>query len=118
MNLVADEGIDRHIVEQLRKDGNSVWAVAEMTPSISDEEVLQISENQSALLLTSDKDFGELIFRQGRSSYGIVLIRLSGLLPASKSDIVCSVIKQHGENMIGSFTVISPKSIRIRKTKK
>ena len=47
MNLLADEGIDRHIVEQLRRDGYSVWAVAEMTPSISDEEVLRISENQS-----------------------------------------------------------------------
>jgi hypothetical protein len=40
MNFVADEGVDRLIVESLRHDGHTVWYVAEMSPSISDEEVL------------------------------------------------------------------------------
>ncbi len=118
MNLVADEGIDRDIIKWLRKDGHSLWSVAEIMPSISDEEVLKISENQSALLLTSDKDFGELVFRQKLAYYGIVLIRLSGLSSNSKSDIVCSVFREHGKRMIKGFTVISPQNIRIRKTKK
>ena len=41
MNLVADEGIDRPVVERLRQDGHQVVYVAELSPSIPDEEVLR-----------------------------------------------------------------------------
>ena len=58
MNFIADESIDRQIVERLRDDGHFVWYVAEMAPSISDDEVLRIANNESAPLITSDKDFG------------------------------------------------------------
>ncbi len=60
MNFVADEGLDRQIVERLRQDGHTVSYVAEMDAGISDEAVLQLANDQNALLLTSDKDFGEL----------------------------------------------------------
>lgn len=59
MNFVADESIDKQIVERLRDDSHFVWYVAEMAPSISDDEVLRIANNESAPLITSDKDFGE-----------------------------------------------------------
>lgn len=62
MNFVADESVDRQVVERLRDDGHSVWYIAEMAPSISDDEVLQIANNGSAPLITSDKNFGNISF--------------------------------------------------------
>lgn len=62
MNFVADESVDRQVVERLRDDGHSVWYIAEMAPSISDDEVLQIANNGSAPLITSDKDFVNISF--------------------------------------------------------
>ena len=115
MNFIADENIDRQIVERLRDDGHFVWYVAEMAPSISDDEVLQIANNESAPLITSDKDFGELVFRQHLVSYGVLLIRLSGLSTELKADIVSSSISNHENEILGNFTVISPSRIRIRK---
>ena len=50
MNFVADESVDRQIVERLRDDGHSVWYIAEMSPSISDDEVLQHANNGTAPL--------------------------------------------------------------------
>jgi len=64
VNLVANEGVDRPVVERLRQDGHDVVYVAELSPSITDEEVLQQANARSAVLLTADKDFGELVFRQ------------------------------------------------------
>lgn len=75
MNFLADEGVDRLIVERLRLERVSVWYVAEMQPSIADDLVLAIANQQGALLLTADKDFGELVFRQQRLAIGVVLIR-------------------------------------------
>ena len=58
MNLVADESVDGQIVSRLRADGYSVWYIAEESPSITDEEVLQIAADRSALLLTADETAG------------------------------------------------------------
>ena len=84
MNLVADEGVDRAVVERLRPDGHEVIYVAELSPSVSDEEVLRQANARNAVLLTTDKDFGDLVFRQGLAHYGVVLLRLAGLANATR----------------------------------
>jgi predicted nuclease of predicted toxin-antitoxin system len=65
MNLVADESVDKPIVDRLRDCGHTIWYVTEMSPSISDHSVLELANNQKTPLLTCDRDFGELVFRQG-----------------------------------------------------
>lgn len=115
MNLLADESIDAPIVEQLRADGHTVAYVAEMRPSITDEEVLDDANRSQSPLLTGDKDFGELLFRLGRVSPGVILVRLAGLSPRLKTQIVAAAIRGHGHEMLGAFTVISPGLIRIRR---
>jgi predicted nuclease of predicted toxin-antitoxin system len=114
MNLVADEGVDRQIVERLRADNHDVVYVAELAPSISDDEVLQQANNRQAVLLTIDKDFGELVFRLNRVAAGVILIRLEGLAPTTKAGIVARVIQDHATEIVGAFSVISPGMIRIR----
>ena len=115
MNFVADESVDRQIVERLRHDGHEVWAVAEMDPSVMDEQVLELANKRSAPLITADKDFGELVFRQNMLSHGVVLIRLSGLLAESKANLVSAVIGRYLSETFQNFTVITPNGVRIRK---
>lgn len=78
MNLLADESVDQPVVDRLRAEGHAVLSIAEMEPSISDEAVLTLANQRGAGLLTADKDFGELVFRQGRVSAGVLLLRLAG----------------------------------------
>lgn len=70
MNLVMDESVDRPIIERLQQEGHVVFSIADVSPSITDDEVLQQANDRSALLMTADKDFGELVFRQGRVHAG------------------------------------------------
>jgi len=79
MILVADESIDRQIVDQLRNCGYRVISVAEMDPGMTDAEVFELANAQDALLITADKDFGEIVFRQRRVNRGVILVRLAGL---------------------------------------
>lgn len=113
MNFLADEGVDRQIVERLRIEGYSVLYVAQMQPGISDDVVLDLANQYNALLITADKDFGELVFRLRRLTGGVILLRLAGLSPR-KAEIVVLVINQHLEELIGAFTVLAPGSLRIR----
>jgi predicted nuclease of predicted toxin-antitoxin system len=114
MNFFADESVDHPIVERLRDDGHDVLAVAEMAPSIPDETVLAQANQRRDLLLTGDKDFGELVFRQHRVTAGVVLIRLAGLSAGAKAGIVSAAIRDHGAELLHAFTVISPGMVRIR----
>ena len=88
MNLLADEGIDRAVVERLRQAGHTVAWIAELSPSISDDAVLQQANDLNALLITADKDFGELIHRQRRIHAGVLLLRLAGVPNTAKADAV------------------------------
>jgi predicted nuclease of predicted toxin-antitoxin system len=115
MNLLADESVDRQIVERLRQDGHDIVYVAELSPSIPDEEVLRQANSRSALLATADKDFGELVFRQRRVHAGVVLFRLAGLSVAVKADTVARVFREHAAELLGAFSVISPGVVRIRR---
>ncbi|ACX51443.1 hypothetical protein Adeg_0279 [Ammonifex degensii KC4] len=118
MKFVADESVDRQIVEHLREAGHTVLYVAEAEPGIHDEAVLGLARREKALLLTADKDFGELVFRQRRLASGIILIRLAGLPPDRKANIVLMVVEKHGHNLPNCFTVISPEMVRFRQLEK
>ncbi len=85
---MADKNVDRQIVERLRQDGHEVWYVAEMDPGVSDQEVLTFANNEQAVLLTADKDFGELVYRQELVNPGVILLRLAGLSPDVKAELV------------------------------
>ncbi|MEH2409717.1 DUF5615 family PIN-like protein [Nostoc sp.] len=115
MKFLGDENLDWQIVERLRLDGHEVLYVVEMKPGIGDDEVLTLANSEGAILLTSDKDFGELVFRLRRIATGVVLIRLFGLSPDDRAEIIANAINQHADELLGAFTVISSKSIRIRK---
>jgi len=114
MNLLADESVDRPIVDRLRAESHDVLYIADRKPGMSDISVLASAKESQVLLVTGDKDFGELVFRQGLVDSGVVLLRLAGLSSETKSRIVVEVLRDHGNEMLNAFSVISPASIRIR----
>lgn len=116
MNLLADESVDRQIVERLRRDGHHVVYVTESGPGMSDEDVLALAGREQALLLTADKDFGEIVHRQRLHTHGIVLIRLAGLPPERKAELVARAIREHPQELENAFTVIAPGVCRVRRS--
>jgi predicted nuclease of predicted toxin-antitoxin system len=112
--LVADECVPEAIIARLRTDGHTVPSVRETSGGAADPDVLAIAVNLQAVLLTQDKDFGELVFRLRMNHCGIVLIRLAGMTFAERAELVANVIAKHQAELAGAFTVISPNGVRIR----
>jgi predicted nuclease of predicted toxin-antitoxin system len=115
MKFLADESLDRPIVVRLREDGHDVVYIPELSPGITDSAVLDIAVNEQRVLITGDKDFGELVFRQGKISAGVVLVRLHGILAQEKADLISTVVKNHGNEFIGRFAVVTTMAVRIRR---
>ena len=107
MNIVADAGVDSPIIKRLREAGHTVWAVAEMAPSLSDNEVFELANREQAVLLTTDRDFG-------RITWSVILIRLLGIPPTRKAEMVCEAIRRHENDLPHVFAMISPGAIRLR----
>jgi predicted nuclease of predicted toxin-antitoxin system len=114
MRLVADEGVDKAIIDALRAAGFSVTYFAEAGSGSSDQEILAAANQSQTLLLTCDKDFGELVYRQRLATAGVVLIRLDGLSAEAKARIVQATMTAHVSELDDAFAVISPGLLRIR----
>ena len=113
--IVVDESVDAVITEQLRSNNFHIYLVAEMQPSITDNQVLHLANQSNALLLTEDKDFGELVVQLQKEHKGILLIRLSGVPSKQKAELVCNALLQHFEDLRLSFSVLDSTKLRIRK---
>ena len=76
MRFIADEGVDAQIVAALRKEGHDVLYVIEFDAGASDPDILCNANEEDRILITRDKDFGELVFRLKKVHSGIILNRL------------------------------------------
>lgn len=76
--------------------------------------MLDLANSEESILLTADKDFGELVFRLKKITVGVVLIRLAGLTPERKAKIVVETINKHGTELLNAFSVVTIGAIRIR----
>jgi predicted nuclease of predicted toxin-antitoxin system len=115
VRLVADESVDGQTVGRLRALGHDVLFVAEFDPGVEDDVILGKCHQSSAMLLTADKDFGELVFRRRLLHSGVLLLRLPGLTPNQRADLVGFAIGLYGETCFGRFAVLSERALRIRR---
>jgi predicted nuclease of predicted toxin-antitoxin system len=115
VKIVGDESVDRQIVIRLRSDGHVVTYIAELDPGIDDDVVLLLAQQTGSLLLTADKDFGDLVFRLHRAHNGVLLVRLQGLDPERKADLVATTLAEHSDELADAFAVLSKTSLRVRR---
>jgi predicted nuclease of predicted toxin-antitoxin system len=114
MKLCADENVTKGIVEWLRASGHDVLYAAETLPGAPDADWLARAEQEERILLTSDKDFGELVFRDGLNSHGIVLLRLSDVTAAEALARLQKVWGVVEANPTGRFIVVTLHRTRVR----
>jgi len=111
---VANENIARSIIRALRERGHDVLSVKESMRGAGDKEIMDHARAESRLILTYDKDFGELAFRQGLSAQcGVILLRVSGAGPEITNKRVLEAIDSRSD-WPGHFAVITDHHIKLR----
>lgn len=114
MRLLADENFPGPVVRRLRADGHDLIWIKELTPGVCDADVLARAQSEKRVLVTFDKDFGELAFRAGLSAdCGVILLRLSGSSPQVDNDRAVEALAGR-EDWSGHFSVIQDDRIRMR----
>ena len=114
MKLAADECCDALLVAVLRRDGHDVWYVMESARGMDDQSILRQAAEDERVLVTEDKDFGELVVRLGLPAYGIVLLRIEPADSDAKLVRLREVLDKHGARLAGSFAVVDRWKTRFR----
>lgn len=113
MKLLLDTCVWGGAVKTLEASGHNVVWAGQWSEDPGDEEILAIAHNEDRILVTLDKDFGEMAIVQRKSHSGIVrLVNLS----AKQQGIVClRVIEKYGRELqSGAIVTVEPGRIRIR----
>lgn len=113
MQLVADESCDFSIVVGLRAAGHDVISIAELMRGAEDNQVIEFASTQRRLLLTEDKDFGQLVFSAAKQNSGVVLIRYPTFARSDLTDTLTKLLADHGEALYSCFVVLEPGRVRL-----
>lgn len=113
MNFVADESCAGPVIRALREAGHDVLAIAEVARGTADELVLERALQEDRVLITEDRDFGELVYARGHSSAGVILVRIPSRARRAKPSIVLEVVTKLGPRLREAFTVIEAGRVRI-----
>jgi len=113
MNFLADESCAGPVVRMLREAGHDVVAISEVARGATDEQVLERALNEKRVLITEDRDFGELVYARGRSSAGVILLRFPARARHAKPATVAEAVAKLGSRLQDAFTVIEAGRVRI-----
>ena len=114
MRILANENFPGEAVEVLRSGGHDVAWVRTDAPGSKDRVILERGESEKRLILTFDKDFGELAYRlRMPASSGIILFRISTSSPTIVAQKIKAVLESRTDWM-GHFAVIEDTQIRMR----
>jgi predicted nuclease of predicted toxin-antitoxin system len=114
VRILANENFPGPVIRELRQHGHDVASVKEVMKGAGDREVLARAQREERLVVTFDKDFGELAYRFGLpAASGVVLFRLSGGSPAVDNARAVKALES-GIDWVGNFAVVTDDKIRVR----
>lgn len=114
MRFLANENFPGDAVEALRRGGHDVVWVRTDAPGAPDQEVLARAQSEGRVLVTFDKEFGELAWRMSLvAECGIVLFRIPMPAPDRAGEALAKILTSR-QDWPGNFAVIEPGRVRIR----
>lgn len=114
MRILADENFPLVAVESLQQQGHDVIWIRTDAPGSSDRVILARAQVENRIIVTFDKDFGELAFRFGLPALsGIILFRITPSSPERIAEVVVAVLASR-DDFAGNFTVVEKDRIRIK----
>ncbi|MCD4664033.1 MAG: DUF5615 family PIN-like protein [Bacteroidales bacterium] len=112
--IIADENIDKRIINELRNEHFEVYSIFERNRGLKDEDIIQIAKELQYFILTEDKDFGEWVFAHNEKEIGVILLRYHFSETNQIINILKGLLIKKAEILLNKFTTVTRNKIRIR----
>ncbi len=113
MRFLVDECTGPSVASWLRSLGYDVYSVYDQNPGMSDKDIIEKAHIENRVIITNDKDFGEMVYRIGKTHAGVILLRLEDERSKSKKQILSYIIENYQGEIDNSFIVATEQRIRI-----
>lgn len=112
MRFLVDECTGPVVAAWLRSQSHDVFSVYDEARGMTDDAVLAEASSGGWILITNDKDFGEMVFRECKPHCGVVFLRLQDERAASKVDAIRRVLGSYADRLPDAFVVVTETQIR------
>lgn len=115
LRFLVDVGVGRGIEQYLAKEGYNTKAVRDIDPCMEDKEIIRLAHSENRMVVTMDKDFGELVYHSSMAHYGVLLLRLEDATGPEKLGVVQFIMQHYSDRINNCFCVFQHDRFRIRK---
>ncbi|MFO0795028.1 MAG: DUF5615 family PIN-like protein [Candidatus Brocadiaceae bacterium] len=115
LKFLVDVGVGKKVEKWLINQGYDTKSVRDIDPHLPDKEILKIAVSEKRMVVTMDKDFGELIYNSGSFHGGVLLLRLEDAKSDEKVKVVENILVKYAGKLLNKFCVYKDGRLRIRK---
>ena len=113
--FLIDVGVGKGIERYLMEEGYDTKAVRDIDPCMEDEDIIRIAALENRMVVTMDKDFGELVYHSLMKHCGVLLLRLEDAAGPEKLQVFKYIIKNYSSQIKDNFCVFQNNRFRIKK---
>jgi predicted nuclease of predicted toxin-antitoxin system len=113
MRFLVDECTGTSVADWLKSEKHEVFSVFEQWRGVSDDEIIEKCQNEDYILITSDKDFGEMVFRNQKVHNGIILLRCEPNIFKKRIEVLNKLIQNYSDSLQNNFVVVTNDKVRI-----
>ena len=115
MKFLIDVGVSKKVELWLQNHGYDIKSIRAINPRMSDKEILKMAASEKRMVITMDKDFGELVYNSGLPHGGVLLLRLEEAQSDEKVKIIDRILERYSDKLSDNFCVFKDGKLRIRK---
>jgi predicted nuclease of predicted toxin-antitoxin system len=114
LKFLVDVGVGKKVERWLKENGYDVMPARVINPKAADSELLYLAVAEKRMVITMDKDFGELVYNSGRLHSGVLILRLDDATGDEKVAVVRKILDEFGGNIENRFCVFQDGRLRIK----
>jgi predicted nuclease of predicted toxin-antitoxin system len=114
LKFLIDVGVGASVVKWLREHGHDAVSVRDIDSRAKDQDILETAVRESRMVITMDKDFGELVYNSGLAHSGVLILRLEDATGQEKVDVIKAIISEFSTSIENRFCVYQNGRLRIR----
>lgn len=113
MRFMVDESTGPSVATWLRDQGHEVFSVYEEARGMDDDEIIEKAFAESWILITNDKESGEMVRRRGLPHKGLILLRLQDERPPNKIKRLRRLLEEYSKELPSNLVVVTETRLRL-----
>ncbi len=114
LKFLIDVGVGKKVENWLAENGYDIKCMRDINPKAHDSEILHLAVTEDRMVITMDKDFGELVYNSGKLHSGVLILRLEDADGNQKVKVMKKILSEHSERLRGKFCVFQGGRLRIK----